>query len=91
MSRIFNASEASGRESGFWSQQRCINDHRFPVKLGCVGRSGRVPWIMDHGTIQYESSLNGITPVKTCVDPRQQSDTMHSGIACGLAVKSKLW
>ena len=68
VSRTPNASEAFGRERGSPSQQRCINIHKFPVKLGCAGRSGRDPWIIDNGTIQYGSSLNGITPVKTCVD-----------------------
>ena len=68
MNSIFNASEVFDRKPGFPSQQRCINDHKFPVKLRCTGRSGRDPRIMNDRTIWCGLLLNGAVPVKTCLD-----------------------
>ena len=65
--RISNAFELSGRKRGSWSQQRCVSDHKSPVKLGCVGRSGRCPCIAESVAIADDLSPNGISPVKICI------------------------
>ena len=67
--KISNAFEMSGRKRGSWSQQRCVSDHRSPVKLGCVGRSGRCPCITENMAIADELSLNGTSPVKIYSNP----------------------
>ena len=67
--RISKVFEMSGRKRGSWSQQRCVSDHRSPVKLGCVGRSGRCPCIKETMAISDERSLNGTSPVKIYIDP----------------------
>lgn len=65
MRRIPKASEISGRERGSRSQQRFINLHRSSVKVGCVGRAGRLSCVMANIAMADEPALNGIAPVNT--------------------------
>ena len=49
------------------------------MKVGCVGRGGRLPCIMANITATDALSANGIAPVNICVDTKQQSvKALHS-------------
>lgn len=66
-------SEASGRNRGSWSQQRWVNTHKSSIKVGCVGRGGRLPSAMARAVAKDEPpGPNGNTPVKTCIDPKRR-------------------
>ena len=69
--RTCKASETSGRERGSGSQQRCINSHKLSVKVGCVGRGGRLPCVIANIAMTDEPLLKGIAPVNTCDDMKQ--------------------
>ena len=84
--RISNTFELSGRKRGSWSQQRCVSDHRSPVKLGCVGRSGRCPWIIESMAIADGLSLNGTSPVKIYSNPKVSGVKLSmKRTGCGIA------
>jgi hypothetical protein len=38
------------------------------VKVGCVGRGGRLPWVVADMAMIDVPSLNGTAPVNICVD-----------------------
>ena len=69
--KMLNTSEISGRKGGSWFQQRSISVHSSGVKVGCSGRGGRMPCVMYNTAMICVSSLNGIAPVKTCIDTKQ--------------------
>ena len=58
---------ASGRRRGSWFQHCCINTHRFFVKVGLVGRGGRLQFVIIDKAARGDLSLNGAAPVKTFV------------------------
>jgi len=64
--RVLYTSETFGRERGSGCQQRCINVHSSPVKLGWLGRGGRAPPIITNITFPCDSALNGTAPVNPC-------------------------
>jgi hypothetical protein len=70
--RICKASAASGREGGCSSQHRWISLHKPPVTPGCVGRDGRLPWIMLDMAASGGVLLNGVAPLNTYISEKQR-------------------
>ena len=69
--RTRKASEASGREEGSSFQHRRINLHRSLVTPGCVGRGGRLPWVMADMASSDRVLLNGVVPLNTCISEKR--------------------
>lgn len=65
-------SEVLGREMGLGSQQRCVKFHKSSVKVGCIGRGGRLPCVMENIAVTDGQPLNGTAPVKIYIGTERQ-------------------
>jgi len=71
--KTFNTSETAGRKEGSWFQQHSVSAHNSVMKVGCVGRDGRLPCVMANIAMKDESPLNGTAPVNICIEIKRQS------------------
>jgi len=69
--KSFNTFETAGRERWSRAQQCCINDHKFSVKVECLGRDGRLPSITATLAMLGARLLNGAAPVNTCINMKR--------------------